>query len=76
MPRLTLKRIKATFGRNVRERRLLLNMSQAELAERAELRRAAISDIEREAANPTLDSITKIAAALRVDVCELFDLHL
>ncbi|MGY3532219.1 transcriptional regulator with XRE-family HTH domain [Bradyrhizobium sp. USDA 4452] len=46
-------------------------MTQAELAERAESRRALISDIERGEANPTLDSVLRIAMALGVEASKL-----
>jgi transcriptional regulator with XRE-family HTH domain len=64
-------RVRATLGRNVRERRLSLGLSQADLADRAETRRALISDIERGETNATLDSIVRIALVLRVDAHEL-----
>jgi transcriptional regulator with XRE-family HTH domain len=63
---------KNNLGRKVRELRLSLKMSQEDLAEEAETRRALISDIERGEANPTLDSILKIAIALGVEPTELF----
>jgi transcriptional regulator with XRE-family HTH domain len=50
-------------------------MSQEELADEAETRRALISQIERGEANPTLDSIVKIATALGVEIGELFNSH-
>ena len=65
--------VKDTFGRKVRELRLSLSMSQADLADRTETRQALISEIERGEANPTLDSILRIATALGVEVVELFD---
>lgn len=67
--------IKNNLGRKVRELRLSLKMSQADLADEAETRRALISEIERGEANPTLDSIVSIAIALGVDLAELFDSH-
>jgi transcriptional regulator with XRE-family HTH domain len=48
-------------------------MTQASLAERAEIRRALISDIERGEANATLDSVVRIAVALGVKPAELID---
>ena len=47
-------------------------MSQEDLADEAETRRALISQIERGEANPTLNSIVKIAKALGVEMSELF----
>lgn len=66
--------IKHNLGRKVRKLRLSLNMSQADLADEAETRRALISEIERGEANPTLDSIISIAMALGVDLAEIFEL--
>jgi transcriptional regulator with XRE-family HTH domain len=65
--------VRNNLGRRVRELRLSLHMSQQELAEDAETRRALISQIERGEANPTLDSIVKIATALGVEMSDLFD---
>lgn len=67
--------IKNNLGRKVRELRLSSKMSQEDLADKAKTRRALISEIERGEANPTLESIVSIAAALGVDVAELFDVR-
>jgi transcriptional regulator with XRE-family HTH domain len=67
------RRLRTTLGSNVRKLRLSLGMTQAELAERAESRRALISDVERGEANPTIDSLLRIATALRVEPAELLD---
>lgn len=48
-------------------------MSQTDLADEAETRRALISEIERGEANPTRDTIVSIAMALGVNPAELFD---
>jgi transcriptional regulator with XRE-family HTH domain len=64
-------RVRATLGRNVRELRLSLGLSQADLADRAGTRRAFISDIERGETNATLESIVRISLVLRVDAHEL-----
>lgn len=65
-------RVRATLGRNVRRLRLSLQMTQLDLADRAKIRRALISDIERGETNATLDSVVRIAIALSVEVAELF----
>jgi transcriptional regulator with XRE-family HTH domain len=67
------RRLRAALGRNVRKLRLSLGMTQAELAERAESRRALISDVERGEANPTIDSLLRIAMALKAEPAELLD---
>lgn len=43
-------------------------MTRADLSDRAESRRALISDIERGEANPTLDSIVRITASTTWDI--------
>ena len=67
------RRLRATLGRKVRELRLSINMTQADLADEAEIRQALISEIERGEANPTLDSILRIAVALDVSLSALFE---
>jgi transcriptional regulator with XRE-family HTH domain len=66
------RRLRATLGGNVRTLRLSLGMTQADLAEEVETRRSQISEIERAKANPTLDSVARIAAALGVEPAALF----
>jgi len=68
-----LARNARTLGGNVRRLRQLAELSQEELAEAADLRQALISEIERGEANPRLDSLTKIADALKVRLTNLFD---
>ena len=58
---------------NVRQLRQDAGLSQQELAEAAEIRQALISEIERGGANPTLESLVKLAEALKVDLSKLFD---
>jgi transcriptional regulator with XRE-family HTH domain len=67
------RRLRATLGRNVRNLRLSQRMTQADLADLAESRRALISDIERGEANPTLESLLRIAVALGVKPAELLN---
>jgi ribosome-binding protein aMBF1 (putative translation factor) len=64
--------LRDTLAHRVRELRLSLKMSQRDLAEDAEMRQALISEIERGEANPTLDSVLRIAIALDVSFIELF----
>jgi transcriptional regulator with XRE-family HTH domain len=66
------RRFRATLGRNVRKLRLSLKMTQADLADRAETRRALISDIERGETNTTLDTVVRMAIALGIEPIELF----
>lgn len=59
------------FGENVRKHRRLLNISQEELADRADLHRTYIGMIERAEKNITLVNIEKIANALKVSIEDL-----
>lgn len=63
--------IRKAFGRNVRKRRVVLGLSQEGLAERADLHRTYIGDIERGLRNVSLINIWKIANALELSVHEL-----
>jgi transcriptional regulator with XRE-family HTH domain len=56
----------AVFAANVRERRLALNLSQEELAERAGVHRTYIGMLERGEKNVTIYNIERIAGALGV----------
>ena len=60
--------IKKPFGSSVRGWRNRLGISQEELAERANLHRTYISDVERGARNVSLASIEKLAHALQVSL--------
>lgn len=64
--------LRAYFGGLVRKQRGLRGVSQEELASRAGLHRTYLSDIERGARNPSLESINKISKALGVPLAMLF----
>ena len=64
--------MKKTFGATVKARRKQSGLSQEELAERANLHRTYISDVERGARNLSLASIVKIARALSIPCADLF----
>ena len=59
------------FGENVRKYRRLLNISQEELADKADLHRTYIGMIERAEKNITLVNIEKLANALDISINEL-----
>jgi len=59
------------FGASVRKLRFRLGLSQEALAERADLHRTYIADIERGARNVTLRSIDRLAKALEVSTADL-----
>lgn len=60
------------FGRAVRSKRLMLDLTQEELAEKAELHRTYIADIERGTRNVSLQNIEKLALALSCSLETLF----
>jgi CheY-like chemotaxis protein/DNA-binding XRE family transcriptional regulator len=64
--------VKRRFGESLRDWRNHLGISQEELAEKADLHRTYISDVERGARNLSLESITKLATALNISVAALF----
>lgn len=64
--------IKNVFASAVRLWREKHKITQEELAERANLHRTYISDIERGVRNLSLENINKLAAALEVSIPELF----
>jgi len=63
--------IRIRFGKAVRYRRNELEISQEELAERADLHRTYISDLERGRRNISLENIEKLAKALNLSISEL-----
>ena len=64
--------LKALLGRAIKAYRTALGISQEELAHRAGLHRTYVSDLERGARNPSIESIEKLAQALQVSVATLF----
>jgi CheY-like chemotaxis protein len=63
---------KKDFGAAVRSERTRLKLSQEDLAERANLHRTYITDIERGARNLSLETICKLATALGLSIEALF----
>jgi transcriptional regulator with XRE-family HTH domain len=61
------------FGQAIKAWRRKSGISQEELAGRAGLHRTYVADIERGARNPSLQSIHKLAMALRVSFSTLFE---
>ena len=64
--------LKTLLGSAIRSERLVLKISQEELASRAGLHRTYVSDVERGARNPSLESVEKLARALELSVSTLF----
>ncbi len=64
--------ILARLGRTVRMKRIALKLTQEELAEKAELHRTYIADIERGTRNVSLRNIERLALALECSIATLF----
>ncbi|GHV92915.1 hypothetical protein AGMMS50268_34180 [Spirochaetia bacterium] len=64
--------LKDALGRNIKLYRFHHELSQAELAEKANVSVNFISDLERGTKWPRADTIARIAQALRVPASELF----
>ena len=62
------------FGTKVRERRLLLGLSQEELASRAGVHRTYVGMVERAEKNLTLRNIERLATALELPIEQLMNL--
>jgi transcriptional regulator with XRE-family HTH domain len=65
------RRFLEQVGFRVRERRLALKLTQAQLAEKCGLHRTFIGSVERGERNVTLLSLRRIAAALRATPADL-----
>ena len=61
----------AILARNIRAARKRLNLSQEELADRAEIDRTYVSGIERQVRNPTITVVAKFAEALETTTADL-----
>ena len=56
------------LGAVIRKARLSKKLSQVELARKASMRQALISDLENGTTSATLDTMLKILAALELDI--------
>ena len=65
--------IKARLARNLRRLRQAKGWSQEQCAFEAGLHRTYVSDLEREARNPSIAIIDKLAQALQATAGELLD---
>jgi transcriptional regulator with XRE-family HTH domain len=59
------------LGENIRTHRQAVKWSQEKLAEKADLHRNYIGDIERGEENVSVDALTRIATALKVRLSDL-----
>lgn len=57
------------IGKSIKKRRKGLRVTQTQLAELAEISVNTLYKIEREQTNPTLETLTKIADVLGMEVC-------
>lgn len=65
--------INQLFAKNVKQLRLAQSISQEELAEKADIHRTYVSQVERGINNPTLASANAIAVALGRTLSEMLD---
>ena len=65
------KKLRQLLASNMRQRRKELGFSQEKLAELAELHPTYISSIENKRRNLSLDSLERIARALRLPLAKL-----
>lgn len=63
----------AIFGNNVRRLRDEADLTQEELAFRANMKRTYLSDLERGKRNPTVRALGRLAAALNVKPAVLLE---
>lgn len=61
----------AILARNIKAARKRLNLSQEDLAARAEIDRTYVSGIERQIRNPTITVVAKFAEALETTTADL-----
>ena len=60
------------IGSKIKRLRLQLNLSQAELADRCELTKGYISQLENDVTSPSIATLRDILAALGTDLAEFF----
>ena len=68
-----MARLVDVFARNVRLLRQQADLSQEELAERADLHRTYIGSIERGERNVSLENVERLAKALKVPAGRLME---
>ena len=60
------------LGNKIKERRMLLNLTQEELADRCELTKSYISQLENNKTSPSLETLTNIIEVLGTDLSTFF----
>lgn len=71
--RVDMSETKILLGKRIRSLRRIKDLSQEELAEKANMSGKYVGEIERGQANITIDILEKISTALNVEISELFD---
>ena len=61
------------IGRKIKRLRISLNLTQEELADRTELSKSFISQVERDLTSPSIATLVDILQALGTDLKEFFD---
>ena len=69
---MTGEDVRITLAKNIKKYRAQNGMSQAELAEKADISLPFISSIEQSSKWPYLDTLAQIADALEIEVSDLF----
>ena len=72
LSKMNISAVRSIFASSVKRWRNHRGLTQEELAERADLHRTYISDVERGARNLSLESIDKLAKALEISLPILF----
>ena len=60
------------LGKRIKDRRILLNLTQEELADRCELTKSYISQLENNKTSPSLETLTNILEVLGTDLSTFF----
>ena len=66
-----LNSLKKKIGSRIRDRRNILQMSQEELAFKADLTPTYLSQIEGGKRNPSLEALLKVCSALQIELSDL-----
>lgn len=65
--------LRKQFGRRVQSLRIAAGVTQEQLADEVGVTIESISNIERGIHGPSFDNLEKLARALKVPVCRLFE---
>ena len=68
-----MAKIEEQVGKNIQKIRKSRNLTQQELADKIDMNRAHLGHLEQGRKSPSLETIEKIAKALRVKISEIFN---